>query len=260
MDSKITVEVSCIHCGTVLNFNKKESLKKLSFTCPGCKHPLYILFDTTVTPQTYSFQAPPLKPAGKTTEDIAQDTQEEQQETPQGQSDKEVRQSSASEKSEKEEQEVREQANKHKTVYKKKIEKARVYDDRIPGEDEEPDTHVKRNPVSRKLKDPLYLTRKKLFGIVSERYPLQEGKTVIGRLDYDDPSDISIEGDTTISRRSICIDIRADKYGFDYILKVLNASNPVRVNGKELQIGETKYLDLGDIITLGHTNLKFDNQ
>lgn len=98
------------------------------------------------------------------------------------------------------------------------------------------------------------------MGLVAERYQLKEGRTVIGREDEEEPSDISLSGDDTISRRSIEINIVADEYGFDYILKVLNASNPVKVNGKEIRIGEKKYLDVGDMITIGHTTLRFDNR
>lgn len=98
------------------------------------------------------------------------------------------------------------------------------------------------------------------MGLVAERYKLSEGQTIVGREDDEEPSDISITGDDTISRRSIAINIVADDYGFDYVLKVLNAANPVRVNGKQIRVGEKTYLDLGDVITIGRTNLKFDNQ
>lgn len=232
MDTKVIIDVVCVHCGSTIHMQKKKMQEQCKLVCPGCKHPLHVLFNITNDPQTYSFlsvaQESPKKDEGKA-----------QEETP---VDKEAQ-----------------KAKKDKTVYKKDKHKARSYDDEIPGEEdsEEENHHKKRHP---KLHESLFLTRKKLFGLIAERYKLSEGKTIIGRDDDDEPSDISLTGDDTISRRSISIDIVPDEYGFDYILKVLNAANPVRVNGKQIRVGEKTYLDLGDVITIGHTNLKFDNQ
>lgn len=232
MDTKVVIDVVCVHCGSTIHMQKRKMQEQCKLVCPGCKHPLHILFNITNDPQTYSFLS------------IAQESHrkegEEKQEEPQ--IDNETQ-----------------KAKKDKTVYKKDKHKARSFDDEIPGEDEfEEDNHRKKKHP--KLCESLFLTRKKLFGLIVERYKLSEGKTIIGRDDDDEPSDISLTGDDTISRRSISIDIIPDDYGFDYILKVLNASNPVRVNGKQIRVGEKTYLDLGDVITIGHTNLKFDNQ
>lgn len=232
MDTKVVIDVVCVHCGSTIHMQKKKMQEQCKLVCPGCKHPLHILFNITNDPQTYSFLS------------IAQESHKKEDEAKQEESqiDNEAQ-----------------KAKKDKTVYKKDKHKARSFDDEIPGEDEfEEDNHRKKKHP--KLRESLFLTRKKLFGLIAERYKLSEGKTIIGRDDDDEPSDISLTGDDTISRRSISIDIVPDDYGFDYILKVLNASNPVRVNGKQIRVGEKTYLDLGDVITIGHTNLKFDNQ
>lgn len=232
MDTKVVIDVVCVHCGSTIHMQKKKMQEQCKLVCPGCKHPLHILFNITNDPQTYSFLS------------IAQESHKKEDEAKQEESqiDNEAQ-----------------KAKKDKTVYKKDKHKARSFDDEIPGEDEfEDDNHRKKKHP--KLRESLFLTRKKLFGLIAERYKLSEGKTIIGRDDDDEPSDISLTGDDTISRRSISIDIVPDDYGFDYILKVLNASNPVRVNGKQIRVGEKTYLDLGDVITIGHTNLKFDNQ
>lgn len=232
MDTKVVIDVVCVHCGSTIHMQKKKMQEQCKLVCPGCKHPLHILFNITNDPQTYSFLS------------IAQESHKKEDEAKQEESqiDSEAQ-----------------KAKKDKTVYKKDKHKARSFDDEIPGEDEfEEDNHRKKKHP--KLRESLFLTRKKLFGLIAERYKLSECKTIIGRDDDDEPSDISLTGDDTISRRSISIDIVPDDYGFDYILKVLNASNPVRVNGKQIRVGEKTYLDLGDVITIGHTNLKFDNQ
>lgn len=231
MDTKVVIDVVCVHCGCTIHMQKKKMQEQCKLVCPGCKHPLHILFNISNDPQTYSFLS------------VVQNNEKKQEPIQEEQPiDKEAQ-----------------KAKKDKTIYKKDKRKARSYDDEIPGEDEseEENHHKKKHP---RLRESLFLTRKKLFGLVAERYKLSEGKTIVGRADDEDPSDISLTGDDTISRRSISIDIVPDDYGFDYILKVLNAANPVKVNGKEIRVGEKTYLDLGDVITIGHTNLKFDNQ
>ncbi len=231
METKVVINVICIHCGSEIQLQKKKAQTQCKLLCPACKKGLHILFNTDVDPQTYSFLS--------------------------------VTQQSTNSKSTKENvdeeppmSEAEKKAKKDKTIYKKDKKKAHSYDDKIPGEEDDEVRH-KKQP---KLKESLFLTRKKFMGLVAKRYKLSEGQTIIGRDDDEDPSDISIYGDDTISRWSISINIVPDEYGFDYILKVLNASNPVRVNGKQIRVGEKVYLDLGDVITIGHTNLKFDNQ
>lgn len=231
MDTKVILDVICVHCGSTIHMQKKKLQEQCKLVCPACKHPLHILFNISKDPQTYSFLS-----VAQSDQNGKDPVQEEEQ------LDKEAQ-----------------KAKKDKTIYKKGKHKAHSYDDEIPGEEEfEEEVHHKKKHI--KLRESLFLTRKKLFGLVAERYKLSEGKTIIGREDDEEPSDISLSGDDTISRRSISIDIVPDDYGFDYILKVLNASNPVRVNGKQIRVGEKTYLDLGDVITIGHTNLKFDNQ
>lgn len=229
MDTKIVIDVICVHCGIKIQLQKKKQQSQCKLVCPNpkCRHNLHILFDTSKDPQTYSFLSTSQSGA--------------------------FNQSSDNEESQSSEQTKK---DKKKTIYKKDKKAAHSYEDEIPGEEDIQDTK-KKHPV---LRESLFLTRKKFMGLVAERYQLKEGRTVIGREDDEEPSDISLSGDDTISRRSIEINIVADEYGFDYILKVLNASNPVRVNGKEVRIGEKKYLDVGDMITIGHTNLRFDNR
>lgn len=231
MDTKIVMDVICVHCGIKIQLQKKKQQGQCKLVCPNpkCRHNLHILFDTSKDPQTYSFLS---TPQSDTSNQFSS-------------SDKENTHSSEQPKK-----------DKKKTIYKKDKKVAHSYEDEIPGEEDIPDSK-KKHPV---LRESLFLTRKKFMGLIAERYQLKEGRTVIGREDEEEPSDISLSGDDTISRRSIEINIVADEYGFDYILKVLNASNPVKVNGKEIRIGEKKYLDVGDMITIGHTNLRFDNR
>ena len=90
-------------------------------------------------------------------------------------------------------------------------------------------------------------------------YPLPVGgRTVIGRDDPRCPSDFGIRGDSHVSRRSVAIDVDRGDEGYTFKMTVLNATNPVLHNGRQLAAGESIYLNFGDSITLGKTKLIFE--
>lgn len=93
----------------------------------------------------------------------------------------------------------------------------------------------------------------------NQKFQLYEGTTTVGRFDEDTPSDISIRGDETMSRRSIAIIIEEEDGIFDFKLRVLNATNKVKVNDKMIKEGAEVYLEFGDLIMLGNSKFKFDN-
>jgi len=83
------------------------------------------------------------------------------------------------------------------------------------------------------------------------------GGYYIGRDDDEVKSDIIIKDDY-VSRRSILLEV-IPKGGTEclYKITVKKASNPVLVNGKEIAIGESAYLNYGDTILVGNTTLTF---
>lgn len=87
-------------------------------------------------------------------------------------------------------------------------------------------------------------------------FSLHAGSNIIGRLDDDTEQDIAIDGDMTISRRSVNLMVvgNADE-GFSYLFKVIKTSNVVYVNGKPMRMGECVDVHPGDIIMLGNTKL-----
>ena len=86
------------------------------------------------------------------------------------------------------------------------------------------------------------------------------GKTIVGRYDEENQSDIAIKGDIMMSRRSIAISIEDEDGEFVFKLKVLRAANPVKVNDIQIKEGHTTYIENGDIILLGKSKFKFENQ
>lgn len=83
------------------------------------------------------------------------------------------------------------------------------------------------------------------------------GEYYIGRDDDELKSDIVIKDDY-VSRQSVLLEV-IPKGGKEclYKITVKHASNPVLVNGKEIAIGESAYLNYGDTILVGNTTLTF---
>lgn len=90
-------------------------------------------------------------------------------------------------------------------------------------------------------------------------YHLPIGEHTIGRADSGMPSTISIDGDSSMSRRSVSIKVTfSEREGFRYMLKVLNATNPVRCGCKFLCQGEEIYLCPGQKFVLGNSLFMLD--
>lgn len=99
----------------------------------------------------------------------------------------------------------------------------------------------------------------KIGKMFNDYYELPIGEHTIGRYDETCRSDIQVKGDSYMSRRSICINVTFNSLeGFSYLLRVLQATNPVTLNGHPLANGSETYLNFGDIITLGHTKFRLD--
>ena len=60
-----------------------------------------------------------------------------------------------------------------------------------------------------------------------------------------------------MSRRSILIEVAQAPKGFTYKLTVKKCTNPVLINGKEQEVGNSIYLNYGDTILVGNTTLTF---
>ena len=98
----------------------------------------------------------------------------------------------------------------------------------------------------------------------TQQYIVQPGmRYVIGREDFQAPSDISIADDRYISRRSVEIRCTVTERGNQYFLKVLKSTNPVYIyhgnGGVQLSQGEEVVLSFGTRIVMGRrTELTFE--
>lgn len=113
------------------------------------------------------------------------------------------------------------------------------------------------------LNEPVFIIRLGgLFGKShKDKFQVFEGRTVIGRTDPMQHSDIEFSHDPEMSRQSLELFITPNYVrGNEYRLTVLRSTNLVYVNEFPVRVGEKVFLQFGDIITLGNTKLLFDNK
>ena len=174
-DIKIEVEVICPFCKSRIMLRKKKNVSTVRLNCPSCDKELSVSFDINVSPQTYKINEEDVKSKrgktiyGKTTEKN-DDFEEDSSKT-----------------------------RMHRDITRNSSGK---YHREEPEEAEETVIQHKRK---KPLREKIYLTQLKWFGIKDQKFSLFEGKTVIGRDDPEAPSDISISGDESMSRRSVLI-------------------------------------------------------
>lgn len=105
----------------------------------------------------------------------------------------------------------------------------------------------------------IVVTRTKMIFMKERKeYDLKIGGNVIGRADAMSPSDIMIEDDMTVSRRSVSITVEASGGSYRYWFEVLKSTNPVLVNGKRHAVGESFVVEPGTKFVLGRTKLSIE--
>ena len=213
---------------------KKVEVTSKTLTCPNncCGKELKLVFDVTKDPQTYQVitgeQKSDIPSKNKTIYKKKNDFGED----------------------------VNAGTHKKETIYGKKDKHKTPHNVYNDIDDEEDDIFPKKR---HRLRERVFLTHITWFGLRNQKFQLYEGTTTVGRFDEDTPSDISIRGDETMSRRSIAIIIEEEDGIFDFKLRVLNATNKVKVNDKIIKEGAEVYLEFGDLIMLGNSKFKFDN-
>jgi len=95
-------------------------------------------------------------------------------------------------------------------------------------------------------------------GLLSSAYKIRllSGTTIVGRRDPNTPSDIQFN-DPEMSRRSVRLDIEGSGPMPPVTLTVQKDLNPVLVNGRRIQRGESIRLMIGAKIKMGQTEITF---
>lgn len=73
METKVVIDIVCIHCGSKIQIQKKASQTQCKLLCPACKKGLHILFDIERDPQTYSFLSVNQSTNSKSTQENVED-------------------------------------------------------------------------------------------------------------------------------------------------------------------------------------------
>mgnify|MGYP004464001559 CR=1 FL=1 len=123
---------------------------------------------------------------------------------------------------------------------------------------QQPESHPVTDPVVNTGGTPSgviarLLQKKKHFYNKDKYYVLNVGANTIGMFDPSSPSDIMIEGDRTISHRSVTITVEAVGSSYKYLLTVNRSKNPVSLSGKTIAEGTSIYIQLNQEFVLGRT-------
>ena len=97
------------------------------------------------------------------------------------------------------------------------------------------------------------LQKKKHFYNKDKFHVLHLGANTIGMFDPQSPSDIMIEGDHTISHRSITITVESVGSSYKYLFTVNRSKNPVYLSGKTIAEGTSIYIQPNQEFVLGKT-------
>lgn len=97
------------------------------------------------------------------------------------------------------------------------------------------------------------LQKKKHFYNKDKFHELHLGVNTIGMFDPQSPSDIMIEGDRTISHRSVTITVESVGSSYKYLFSVNRSKNPVYLSGKPIAEGTSIYIQPNQEFVLGRT-------
>ena len=97
------------------------------------------------------------------------------------------------------------------------------------------------------------LQKKKHFYNKDKFHVLHLGANTIGMFDPQSPSDIMIEGDRTISHRSVIITVESVGSSYKYLFSVNRSKNPVYLSGKPISEGTSIYIQPNQEFVLGRT-------
>ena len=226
------VNAACPYCGNSIKFYMPLKPGVLSFTCPaaGCGKQFRVQVTEAMLLQANSAATKPQQP--KPQPQQPQPYQQQPQPQPQAQ------QPQAHPK-----QQVHTQAQQQKRSIK-------------PTDSIE--NWTAEGKAGGRIAKVVVTRTKMLFMKEHKEYDLKIGVNVIGRADAMSPSDIMIEDDMTVSRRSVSITVEASGGSYRYWFEVLKSTNPVLVNGKRHAVGESFVVEPGTKFVLGRTKLSIE--
>lgn len=244
------VNAACPYCGNSIKFYMPLKPGVLSFTCPaaGCGKQ----FRVQVT-EAMLLQANPAAPKPQQPNPQPQQPQPYQQ---QSQPQPQAQQPQAHPKQQVHTQAQQAQAQSQQQVQAQQAQAQQQKRSIKPTDSIE--NWTAEGKAGGRIAKVVVTRTKMLFMKERKEYDLKIGVNVIGRADAMSPSDIMIEDDMTVSRRSVSITVEASGGSYRYWFEVLKSTNPVLVNGKRHAVGESFVVEPGTKFVLGRTKLSIE--
>ena len=237
------VNAACPYCGNSVKFYMPLKPGVLSFTCPaaGCGKQFRVQVTEAMLLQANPAATKPQQPNPQPQQPKPQPQAQQPQAQPKQQSQPKVQQAQAQPQQQVQAQQAQAQQQKRSIKPTDSIE-----------------NWTAEGKAGGRIAKVVVTRTKMLFMKERKEYDLKIGVNVIGRADAMSPSDIMIEDDMTVSRRSVSITVEASGGSYRYWFEVLKSTNPVLVNGKRHAVGESFVVEPGTKFVLGRTKLSIE--
>lgn len=244
------VNAACPYCGNSVKFYMPLKPGVLSFTCPaaGCGKQFRVQVTEAMLLQANSAATKPQQPNPQPQQSQphqpqpqTQSLSQQPQAQPKQQSQPKVQQAQAQPQQQVQAQQAQVQQQKRSIKPTDSIE-----------------NWTAEGKAGGRIAKVVVTRTKMIFMKEHKEYDLKIGVNVIGRADAMSPSDIMIEDDMTVSRRSVSITVEASGGSYRYWFEVLKSTNPVLVNGKRHAVGESFVVEPGTKFVLGRTKLSIE--
>lgn len=244
------VNAACPYCGNSVKFYMPPKPGVLSFTCPaaGCGKQFRVQVTEAMLLQANPAATKPQQP--KPQPQQPQPYQQQPQPQPQAQ------QPQAHPKQQVHTQAQQAQAQSQQQVQSQQAQAQQQKRSIKPTEGIE--NWTAEGKAGGRIAKVVVTRTKMIFMKEHKEYDLKIGVNIIGRADAMSPSDIMIEDDMTVSRRSVSITVEASGGSYRYWFEVLKSTNPVLVNGKRHAVGESFVVEPGTKFVLGRTKLSIE--
>ena len=244
------VNAACPYCGNSVKFYMPLKPGVLSFTCPaaGCGKQFRVQVTEAMLLQANSAATKPQQPNPQ--------PQQSQPHQPQPQTQSLSQQPQAQPKQQSQPKAQQAQAQPQQQVQAQQAQVQQQKRSIKPTDSIE--NWTAEGKAGGRIAKVVVTRTKMIFMKEHKEYDLKIGVNVIGRADAMSPSDIMIEDDMTVSRRSVSITVEASGGSYRYWFEVLKSTNPVLVNGKRHAVGESFVVEPGTKFVLGRTKLSIE--
>ena len=237
------VNAACPYCGNSVKFYMPLKPGVLSFTCPaaGCGKQFRVQVTEAMLLQANTAATKPQQPNPQPQQPKPQPQAQQPQAHPKQQVHTQAQQAQAQPQQQVQAQQAQAQQQKRSIKPTDSIE-----------------NWTAEGKAGGRIAKVVVTRTKMIFMKEHKEYDLKIGVNVIGRADAMSPSDIMIEDDMTVSRRSVSITVEASGGSYRYWFEVLKSTNPVLVNGKRHAVGESFVVEPGTKFVLGRTKLSIE--